>query len=170
MLNDPNDNGIYLIAEYFHKSDDIEDYIMIQTSDIHSDYNKEIYEKLCITFLKYQIYLKILIDNADGMEIKSLNTEISFTKLFELYNINIDQTVCFDGVYTVDYLSIQNFNRFVNCYIPKDTEYRENIDGIATIIDGKIILLDIANSYENICFAIFLGKSKFNLIIVSFLD
>jgi hypothetical protein len=170
MLQDPNDNGICLIAEYFHKNDDINDYIMIETSDIYNNSNKEIYEKLCITFLKYQIYLKILIDNVNGMKIKSLNSEISFTKLFELYNINIDQTICFDGIYTVDYLSIQDLDRFANCYMPKDIEYRENIDGIATIIDEKIVLLDIANSYENICFAIFLGKNKFNVIIVSFLE
>ena len=112
--------------------------------------------------------MKIIKDNAEGKDAKSLNTEISFTRLFELYDIH--KRIKFEGTYEVDYLSIQNINRFATCFIPRDTEYRENIDGIATLIDGKLVLLDIANNYENICFSLLVGKSKFNIILVSYTD
>jgi hypothetical protein len=163
------DTGIYSIAEYFYKSDDIEEYIMIDNRDEYDETQRFHYEKINQTFLKYQIYLKIIKDNAEGKDVKSLNTEISFTRLFELYDI--PKKVIFEGVYEVDYLSIQNINRFATCFIPRDTEYRENIDGIATLIDGKLVLLDIANNYENICFSLITGtKSKFNIILVSYRD
>ena len=163
------DTGIYSIVEYFYKSDDIEEYIMIDNRDEYDESQRFLYEKINQTFLKYQIYLKIIKDNAEGKDTKSLNTEISFTRLFELYNIH--KKVIFEGVYEVDYLSIQNINRFATCFIPRDTEYRENIDGIATLIDGKLVLLDIANNYENICFSLMTGtKSKFNIILISYRD
>ena len=162
------DTGIHSIAEYFYKNEDIEEYIVIDNRDVYDESQRILYEKINQTFLKYQIYLKIIKDNAEGKETKSLNTEISFTRLFELYDI--PNTIKFDGVYEVDYLSIQNFNRFATCFIPRDTEYRENIDGIATLIDGKLVLIDIANNYENICFSLINGKSKFNIIIVSYIN
>jgi hypothetical protein len=163
------DTGIHSIAEYFYKSEDIEEYIIVDNRDIYDESQRILYEKINQTFLKYQIYLKIIKDNAEGKEAKSLNTEISFTRLFELYNI--PKIIRFEGVYEVDYLSIQNLNRFANCFIPRDIEYRENIDGIATLIDGKLVLIDIANNYENICFSLMIGqKSKFNIILVSYTD
>ena len=163
------DTGIHSMAEYFYKNEDIEEYIMIDNRDEYDESQQFLYEKINQTFLKYQIYLKIIKDNAEGKDTKSLNTEISFTRLFELYNI--PKKVIFEGVYEVDYLSIQNINRFATCFIPRDTEYRENIDGIATLIEGKLVLLDIANNYENICFSLITGtKSKFNIILVSYRD
>ncbi len=162
------DTGIHSIVEYFYKNDDIEEYIVIDNRDVYDKSQQIIYEKINQTFLKYQIYLKIIKDNAEGKETKSLNTEISFTRLFELYDF--PQIIKFEGVYEVDYLSIQNLNRFSTCFIPRDTEYRENIDGIATLIDNKLVLLDIANNYENICFSLLVGKSKFNIIIISYID
>lgn len=162
------DTGIHSMAEYFYKSEDIEEYIVVDNRDVYDESQRIIYEKINQTFLKYQIYLKIIKDNAEGKEPKSLNTEISFTRLFELYDI--PKTIRFDGIYEVDYLSIQNLNRFATCFIPRDTEYRENIDGIATIVDGKLVLIDISNNYENICFSLMTGKSKFNIILVSYRD
>ena len=163
------DTGIHSIAEYFYKSEDIEEYIVIDNRDEYDESQRILYEKINQTFLKYQIYLKIIKDNAEGKEARSLNTEISFTRLFELYEI--PKTIRFDGIHEVDYLSIQNLNRFETCFIPRDTEYRENIDGIATIIDGKLVLIDIANNYENISFSLMTGtKSKFNIILVSYTD
>ena len=163
------DTGIHSIAEYFYKSEDIEEYIVIDNRDEYDESQLILYEKINQTFLKYQIYLKIIKDNAEGKKAKSLNTEISFTRLFELYDI--PKTIRFDGIHEVDYLSIQNLNRFATCFIPRDTEYRENIDGIATIIDGKLVLIDIANNYENICFSLMTGtKSKFTVILVSYID
>lgn len=163
------DTGIHSIAEYFYKSEDIEEYIVIDNRDEYDESHRILYEKINQTFLKYQIYLKIIKDNAEGKEARSLNTEISFTRLFELYNI--PKTIRFDGIHEVDYLSIQNLNRFATCFIPRDTEYRENIDGIATLIDGKLVLIDIANNYENICFSLMTGtKSKFTVILVSYID
>lgn len=163
------DTGIHSIAEYFYKNEDIEEYIVIDNRDEYDESQRILYEKINQTFLKYQIYLKIIKDNAEGKEAKSLNTEISFTRLFELYDI--PQTIRFEGIHEVDYLSIQNLNRFATCFIPRDTEYRENIDGIATLIDGKLVLIDIANNYENICFSLITGtKSKFNIILVSYTD
>ena len=163
------DTGIHSIAEYFYKSEDIEEYIVIDNRDEYDESHRILYEKINQTFLKYQIYLKIIKDNAEGKEARSLNTEISFTRLFELYDI--PKIIRFDGIFEVDYLSIQNLNRFATCFIPRDTEYRENIDGIATIIDGKLVLIDIANNYENISFSLMTGtKSKFNIILVSYTD
>ena len=162
------DTGIHSMAEYFYKSEDIEEYIVVDNRDEYDESQRTLYEKINQTFLKYQIYLKIIKDNAEGKEPKSLNTEISFTRLFELYDI--PQTIRFDGIHEVDYLSIQNLNRFATCFIPRDTEYRENIDGIATIVDGKLVLIDIANNYENICFSLMTGKSKFNIILISYRD
>lgn len=163
------DTGIHSIAEYFYKSEDIEEYIVIDNRDEYDESQRILYEKINQTFLKYQIYLKIIKDNAEGKEARSLNTEISFTRLFELYEI--PKTIRFDGIHEVDYLSIQNLNRFATCFIPRDTEYRENIDGIAMLIDGKLVLIDIANNYENICFSLLTGtKSKFNIILVSYTD
>ena len=162
------DTGIHSMAEYFYKSEDIEEYIVVENRDVYDESQRILYEKINQTFLKYQIYLKIIKDNAEGKEPKSLNTEISFTRLFELYDI--PQTIRFDGIHEVDYLSIQNLNRFATCFIPRDTEYRENIDGIATIVDGKLVLIDIANNYENICFSLMTGKSKFNIILISYRD
>lgn len=163
------DTGIHSIAEYFYKSEDIEEYIVIDNRDEYDESQLTLYEKINQTFLKYQIYFKIIKDNAEGKEARSLNTEISFTRLFELYDI--PKTIRFDGIFEVDYLSIQNLNRFATCFIPRDTEYRENIDGIATIIDGKLVLIDIANNYENISFSLMTGtKSKFNIILVSYID
>ena len=163
------DTGIHSIAEYFYKNEDIEEYIVIDNRDEYDESQRILYEKINQTFLKYQIYLKIIKDNAEGNEPKSLNTEISFTRLFELYDI--PQTIRFEGIHEVDYLSIQNLNRFATCFIPRDTEYRVNIDGIATLIDGKLVLIDIANNYENICFSLITGtKSKFNIILVSYTD
>jgi hypothetical protein len=163
------DTGIHSIAEYFYKNEDIEEYIVIDNRDEYDESQRILYEKINQTFLKYQIYLKIIKDNAEGKEAKSLNTEISFTRLFELYDI--PQTIRFEGIHEVDYLSIQNLNRFATCFIPRDTEYRVNIDGIATLIDGKLVLIDIANNYENICFSLITGtKSKFNIILVSYTD
>lgn len=163
------DTGIHSMAEYFYKSEDIEEYIVVDNRDEYNESQRILYEKINQTFLKYQIYLKIIKDNAEGKEPKSLNTEISFTRLFELYDI--PKIIRFEGVYEVDYLSIQNLNRFATCFIPRDTEYRENIDGIATIIDGKLVLIDIANNYENICFSLMTGtKSKFNIILISYRD
>lgn len=163
------DTGIHSMAEYFYKSEDIEEYIVVDNRDEYNESQRILYEKINQTFLKYQIYLKIIKDNAEGKEPKSLNTEISFTRLFELYDI--PQTIRFDGIHEVDYLSIQNLNRFATCFIPRDTEYRENIDGIAIIVDGKLVLIDIANNYENICFSLMTGtKSKFNIILISYRD
>jgi hypothetical protein len=163
------DTGIHSMAEYFYKSEDIEEYIVVDNRDEYNESQRILYEKINQTFLKYQIYLKIIKDNAEGKEPKSLNTEISFTRLFELYDI--PKIIRFEGVYEVDYLSIQNLNRFATCFIPRDTEYRENIDGIATIIDGKLVLIDIANNYENICFSLMTGtKSMFNIILISYRD
>lgn len=163
------DTGIHSIAEYFYKSEDIEEYIVVDNRDEYDESQRILYEKINQTFLKYQIYFKIIKDNAEGKEARSINTEISFTRLFELYEI--PQKIRFDGIHEVDYLSIQNLNRFATCFIPRDTEYRENIDGIATIIDGKLVLIDIANNYENICFSLMTGtKSKFTVILVSYID
>jgi hypothetical protein len=163
------DTGIHSIAEYFYKNEDIEEYIVIDNRDEYDESQRILYERINQTFLKYQIYLKIIKDNAEGKEAKSLNTEISFTRLFELYDIH--KRIKFEGIYNVDYLSIQNFNRFATCFIPRDTEYRDNIDGIATLIDGKLVLIDIANNYENICFSLITGtKSKFNIILISYID
>lgn len=163
------DTGIHSIAEYFYKNEDIEEYIVVDNRDEYDESQRTLYEKINQTFLKYQIYLKIIKDNAEGKDTKSLNTEISFTRLFELYDI--PKTIRFDGIHEVDYLSIQNLNRFATCFIPRDTEYRENIDGIATIVDGKLVLIDIANNYENICFSLMTGtKSKFNIILISYRD
>ena len=162
------DTGIHSMAEYFYKSEDIEEYIVVDNRDEYNESQRILYEKINQTFLKYQIYLKIIKDNAEGKEPKSLNTEISFTRLFELYDI--PKIIRFEGVYEVDYLSIQNLNRFATCFIPRDTEYRDNIDGIATIVDGKLVLIDIANNYENICFSLMTGKSKFNIILISYRD
>ena len=163
------DTGIHSIAEYFYKNEDIEEYIVVDNRDEYDESQRILYEKINQTFLKYQIYLKIIKDNAEGKEARSLNTEISFTRLFELYEI--PKTIRFEGVYEVDYLSIQNLNRFATCFIPRDTEYRDNIDGIATIIDGKLVLIDIANNYENICFSLMTGtKFKFNIILISYRD
>ena len=163
------DTGIHSMAEYFYKSEDIEEYIVVDNRDEYNESQRILYEKINQTFLKYQIYLKIIKDNAEGKEPKSLNTEISFTRLFELYDI--PKIIRFEGIYEVDYLSIQNLNRFATCFIPRDTEYRENIDGIATIVDGKLVLIDIANNYENICFSLMTGtKSKFNIILISYRD
>jgi len=162
------DTGIHSIAEYFYKNEDIEEYIVIDNRDVYDESQRILYEKINQTFLKFQIYLKIIKDNAEGKETKSLNTEISFTRLFELYDI--PKIIRFEGIHEVDYLSIQNFNRFATCFIPRDTEYRENIDGIATLIDGKLVLIDIANNYENICFSLITGKSKFNIIIISYVN
>lgn len=161
------DTGIHSIAEYFYKNEDIEEYIVVDNRDEYDESQRTLYEKINQTFLKYQIYLKIIKDNAEGKDTKSLNTEISFTRLFELYDI--PKIIRFEGVYEVDYLSIQNLNRFATCFIPRDREYRENIEGIATIIDGKLVLIDIANNYENICFSLMTGtKSKFNIILISY--
>ena len=163
------DTGIHSMAEYFYKNEDIEEYIVVDNRDEYDESQRTLYEKINQTFLKYQIYLKIIKDNAEGKDTKSLNTEISFTRLFELYDI--PKTIKFDGIHEVDYLSIQNLNRFATCFIPRDTEYRENIDGIATIVDGKLVLIDIANNYENICFSLMTGtKSKFNIVLVSYRD
>ncbi len=163
------DTGIHSMEEYFYKSEDIEEYIVIDNRDEYDESQRILYERINQTFLKYQIYLKIIKDNAEGKEAKSLNTEISFTRLFELYDI--PKTIRFDGIHEVDYLSIQNLNRFATCFIPRDTEYRENIDGIAMLIDGKLVLIDIANNYENICFSLMTGtKSKFTIILVSYID
>jgi len=163
------DTGIHSIAEYFYKNEDIEEYIVVDNRDEYDESQRNLYEKINQTFLKYQIYLKIIKDNAEGKDTKSLNTEISFTRLFELYDI--PKIIRFEGVYEVDYLSIQNLNRFATCFIPRDIEYRENIDGIATIVDGKLVLIDIANNYENICFSLMTGtKSKFNIILISYRD
>lgn len=163
------DTGIHSIAEYFYKNEDIEEYIVIDNRDEYDESQQILYERINQTFIKYQIYLKIIKDNAEGKEAKSLNTEISFTRLFELYDIH--KRIKFEGIYNVDYLSIQNFNRFATCFIPRDTEYRDNIDGIATLIDGKLVLIDIANNYENICFSLITGtKSKFNIILISYID
>jgi hypothetical protein len=162
------DTGIHTMAEYFYNNQDIEEYIVIDNRDEYNETQRVHYEKLNPTFLKYQIYLKIIKDNAEGKCTKSLNTEISFTRLFELYDIH--KIIKFEGVYEVDYLSIQNLNRFATCFIPRDTEHRENIDGIATLIDGKLVLIDIANNYENICFSLMTGKSRFNIIIVSYIE
>jgi len=163
------DTGIHSIAEYFYKSEDIEEYIVIDNRDEYDESQRNLYEKINQTFLKYQIYFKIIKDNAEGKEARSLNTEISFTRLFELYNI--PKIIRFEGIFKVDYLSIQNLNRFATCFIPRDTEYRDNIDGIATIVDGKLVLIDIANNYENICFSLMTGtKSKFTIILVSYID
>jgi len=162
------DTGIHSMAEYFYKNEDIEEYIVIDNRDVYDESQRTLYEKINQTFLKYQIYLKIIKDNAEGKEPKSLNTEISFTRLFELYDI--PQTIRFDGIHEVDYLSIHNLNRFATCFIPRDTEYRDNIDGIATIVDKKLVLIDIANNYENICFSLMTGKSKFNIILISYID
>ena len=163
------DTGIHSIAEYFYKSEDIEEYIVIDNRDEYDESHRILYEKINQTFLKYQIYLKIIKDNAEGKEARSLNTEISFTRLFELYDI--PKIIRFDGIFEVDYLSIQNLNRFATCFIPRDTEYRENIDGIATLINGKLVLIDIANNYENISFSLMTGtKSKFTVILVSYID
>jgi len=162
------DTGIHSMAEYFYKSEDIEEYIVIDNRDVYDESHRTLYEKINQTFLKYQIYFKIIKDNAEGKDTKSLNTEISFTRLFELYDI--PQIIRFEGIYDVDYLSIQNLNRFATCFIPRDTKYRDNIDGIATIIDRKLVLIDIANNYENICFSLMTGKSKFTIIIVSYID
>jgi len=163
------DTGIHSIAEYFYKNEDIEEYIVVDNRDEYDESQRNIYEKINQTFLKYQIYLKIIKDNAEGKDTKSINTEISFTRLFELYDI--PKIIRFEGVYEVDYLSIQNLNRFATCFIPRDTEYRDNIDGITTLIDGKLVLIDIANNYENICFSLITGtKSKFNIILISYRD
>jgi hypothetical protein len=163
------DTGIHSIAEYFYKNEDIEEYIVVDNRDEYDESQRNLYEKINQTFLKYQIYLKIIKDNAEGKDTKSLNTEISFTRLFELYDI--PKIIRFEGVYEVDYLSIQNLNRFATCFIPRDIEYRENIDGIATIVDEKLVLIDIANNYENICFSLMTGtKSKFNIILISYRD
>lgn len=162
------DTGIHSIAEYFYKNEDVEEYIVVDNRDIYEESQRILYEKIKQTFLKYQIYLKIIKDNSEGKETKSLNTEISFTRLFELYNI--PKTIRFEGIHEVDYLSIQNLNRFATCFIPRDTEYRDNIDGIATLIDGKLVLIDIANNYENMCFSLMTGKSKFNIILISYIN
>lgn len=168
-MEEEMDTGIHSIAEYFYKNEDIEEYIVVDNRDIYEESQRNLYEKINQTFLKYQIYLKIIKDNSEGKEAKSLNTEISFTRLFELYDI--PKIIRFDGIFEVDYLSIHNLNRFATCFIPRDTEYRENIDGIATLIDGKLVLIDIANNYENICFSLITGtKSKFTIILVSYRD
>jgi len=162
------DTGIHTITEYFYKNEDVEEYIVVDNRDIYEESQRIQYEKIKQTFLKYQIYLKIIKDNSEGNETKSLNTEISFTRLFELYNIQ--KTIRFEGIHEVDYLSIQNLNRFSTCFIPRDTEYRDNIDGIARLIDGKLVLIDIANNYENISFSLITGKSKFNIILISYIN